>query len=356
MRQRIRGSVVSLLLAGLFVGVLTTSPVGARTNTRFQSSGLKSSVGDLPGATDQATGVSCVPGGPCIAVDYSGQFYALSGNHVAALGAVGIPTFGISCTTQSFCAVVSDDAVAILRATRITGYPLLYSPQSNTHWQSISCPRPTFCMAGGGVIGGPQDGAGVVASWNGVAWSGVQVVLPDIPADPKTQISSMTCTSATFCVAGDQNERTLQWDGKNWSSPKGLKDLGDSFAVSCTSRTFCLAFGSVTNATLTWNGRSWRYRDFDGINDYGVVSCRSPVNCVAVDGVGQAQRWNANGWEQVATVEQVPQDFVQAISCSSDGFCEAVTSMDRFIYLYDPHAPPRLPILCTSFDCKPTKT
>jgi hypothetical protein len=145
----------------------------------------------------------------------------------------------------------------------------------------------------------------------------------------------------------------LQWNGKKWSLTQSLDDLGDSFHVSCTSRTFCFAIGTVTNATLTWNGRRWSYRGIDQINDgYEVVSCRSSVDCVAVDASGLAQRWDVNGWRNVATVETVPQDASLAISCSPAGFCEAVTEQHHFIYLYDPRRPPVLPVLCTTLGCK----
>jgi hypothetical protein len=343
-----------LALAIVMIGVISPPLANAATRDPFQSSGLSSSLGALPGAKDQATGISCMPDGPCVAVDYSGQVYELSGSHVAALGTLGFAAFGVSCPTRNMCVVVSDDAVAVMRTSGVVAYRLAYSPQSYTHWQSISCPSPTFCMAGGGIIGGPRDGAGVVASWNGFAWSGVHVVLPDIPNENKTQISSMSCTGPHFCVAADQNERIVQWNGTRWFSPGSLKIAGDSFTVSCTSQTFCLALGSVVNTAYTWNGHTWVAQTFDAINDYGVVSCQSPVNCVAVDEVGQAQRWGVHGWAQVATVETVFQDFVQGISCSSAGFCEAVTAKDHFIYLHDPRKPPRLPVLCVTFGCRRT--
>jgi hypothetical protein len=300
--------------------------------------------------------VSCIPQGPCIAVDYSGQVFALSGGHVASLGEFGVSTYGISCPAPRFCVAVSDDGVLVVRR-RVIGYPLTYSPESNTHWQSISCPTETFCMAGGGVIGGRKDGAGVVASWNGRSWSPVRVVVPDIPAEAKTQISSMSCTSATFCVAADQNERTLRWNGRTWSLIQSLDVLGDSFHVSCTSRNFCLAIGTVTNATLTWNGRTWGYRGIDGINDGSeVVSCRSAVDCVALDASGFAQRRDVNGWRNLATIGGLKPDVPQAISCSPSGFCEAVTAQDHFVYLYDPRRPPVLPVLCTTLGCRVATT
>jgi hypothetical protein len=319
------------------------------------ASNIVSSVEVLPGATDQATGVSCMPKGPCIAIDYSGQIYALSGSNVESLGALGVSTFGISCPTQSFCAVVGDDEALILRPSGVMTYLLADSAQSNTHWQSVSCSSPTFCMAGGGVIGGSQDGAGVVASWNGVDWSPAQVVLPDIPSDAKTEVSSMSCTSPTFCIAADQNDRELLWSGKRWSLQPFINNFGTAFSVSCSSRTFCMAQGYSNPDTLTWNGTGWHWRGTNAVDDFGIVSCLSPNDCVAVSALGPAQRWSGRGWTHATTVDGIAHDFIQGLSCSSLGFCEAVSEGDHFVYLSNPHKPPKLPVLCPTFGCKGTQ-
>ena len=206
----------ALAAVSVFALISALSPPVAAHTARPD---LASAVATLPGADDQATGVTCVPNGPCIAIDYSGQVYILSGRHVEAAGDIGVVTFGVSCPTRTFCAMVSEGAAVVLRPSGATEYPLQYGKGSDTHWQSISCSSPSFCMAGGGLIGGAEDGAGVVASWNGATWSSVQVVLPDIPYDFKTQISSMSCAGPSLCVAADEEQRVLQWNGTKWTAP-----------------------------------------------------------------------------------------------------------------------------------------
>jgi len=284
----------------------------------------------------------------------------LSGPHVESIGSLGVPTFGISCPTRTFCAAVSDDGAVILNATTgAKGYPLAYQHAITTHWQSVSCSSPTFCMAGGGLVGGPQDGAGVVASWNGFGWSVVHVVLPDIPSEFKTQISSMSCTGPTFCIAGDQDERVLQWNGKRWFSPQAFDGGLDSFSASCPSPSFCLSPGTFSNSTFAWDGRSWQLSDPSALSStfgFVFVSCLSRTNCVGLSNVGTAQRWNGRVWGKVTQLFSDRSDGVQGIACSSAGFCEAVTSGDHFIDIYNPHKPPRLPVLCGSLVCKATTT
>jgi hypothetical protein len=333
---------------------LASPPAGARSSRPS----LASSMATLPNAKDQATGVSCVPDGFCFAVDYSGQVYALSGAHATLAGDLGIPTFALSCPAPRFCAVVSEDAVVILGATAsdTKEYPLAYGRGSETHWASISCSSPRFCMAGGGLIGGAEDGAGVVSSWNGAVWSPVRVVLPDIPWQFKTQVTSMSCTDPTFCVAADQDERVTQWNGKRWSASVALSGGVESVTPSCLSRRFCLALASRSGYTWTWNGRSWRSTDISELSSlYGspFLDCLSSSDCVAAMNNGTAQRWTENGWTPVHRVYSDNMDAIQGMGCSSRGFCEAVTSGDHFVYLYDPEKPPTLPVLC-SLGCSGT--
>lgn len=342
---------IAIVIVLSVISTFDVSIVGARS----PNESLSSKIGLLPGAKDQATGISCVPRGPCIAVDYSGQLFVLSGSHALAAGNVGTATFGISCPTSTFCVVVSDNGVVALRPQGAQGYPLGFGQGSRSHWSSISCSSSEFCMAGGGLSGGPKDGAGVVSMWNGQTWSPVQVVLADIPADFKTTITSMSCPRSNFCVAADQNQRFIQWNGKGWSAPPTLYPGGDSIAASCTSKSFCLAVGSSSYSSWTWDGQSW-----DLVGQTGLmtpffslfVSCISAMNCVATGTSGTAQRWNKQGWGNVKLLyPDARGEDIQGLACSSAGYCEAITEDDHFIYLYNPRKLPRLPVLC-SLGCK----
>ena len=156
-----------------------------------------------------------MPDGACIAVDYSGQVFQLTGANAVLLKDTHVQLFDISCPSRYFCAAVGANEAVVFLPSGVRSFPLTYSAQSYVHWQSISCSAATFCMAGGGIAGGPQNGAGVVASWNGLEWSAVRIVLPDIPHKDLTQISSMSCAAPSFCVGGDGDDRVVQWNGTN---------------------------------------------------------------------------------------------------------------------------------------------
>ena len=315
---RLATALRALAAASVFALISALSPAAGAHTARPD---LASAVATLPGAEDQATGVSCMPNGPCIAVDYSGQVYILSGSHVEAAGDIGVVTFGVSCPTRTFCAMVSEGAAVVLRPSGATEYPLQYGNGSNTHWQSISCSSPSFCMVGGGLIGGTEDGSGVVASWNGATWSPVQVVLPDIPYDFKTQISSMSCAGPTLCVAADEEQRVLQWNGTKWTAPFALNGFG-TIAASCSSKRFCLALALSSYSVWTWNGESWLPSEISDLrSSFGspFISCLSSSDCVGVTNVGAAQRWTGRGWGRAKRLYSDRTNGIQGLACSSSG-------------------------------------
>jgi hypothetical protein len=211
-------------------------------------------------------------------------------------------------------------------------------------------------MAGGGVLGGSDNGAGVVATWNGLRWSRVKIVDPYAHSGSKNFISSMSCTGPTFCVAADGNGRTLQWNGTKWVFPAQLNApmIHESINVSCASAKFCLAIGNSGSRVDIWNGLGWTPgppSDFShDTNNF--VSCTSPQYCVVANGLDQVSDWDGSSWSPVQTIS-LPSStkFFDAVSCASGGYCEAVGGANSFLYLYDPSQPPKLPVFCGKLGC-----
>ena len=204
-------------IIAVFVLLVTN---GASDSAASSAAPLATSLQTLPGARVEPTGVSCMPNGVCVAVDYDGDFFVLSGGRGAELGPSGYYLFAISCASIRFCiAVGNSTAVRIGADNEMVAYTL-NGPQSHAsvHWESVSCPSVSYCVAGGGVLTGSQKGAGVVASWNGRTWSTVKVVDPR-RSGAQIFISSMSCTGSRFCVAADGNGRVLQSMGRSGSHP-----------------------------------------------------------------------------------------------------------------------------------------
>jgi hypothetical protein len=343
--------VVPLVLVVL-IGLLS-GPAGARSAPTL----LSSSVQDFPPSQDEPNGVSCTPRGLCVVVTYGGTVFMVSGTHDVKVIATDLSLTAVSCPDVTFCAAVggSSDAL-VVRPTGLRAYPVTSAGfGSIVHWESVTCPSAGFCMAGGGIIQGLHSGAGVVSTWNGRRWSVAKVVDPYLASETHTFIGSLSCTSPTFCVAADGNDRTLQWNGAKWSFPRPLNEpaVNDSFSVSCTSSTFCLALGQSSADVLTWNGRTWSHRSSShfNANAYALeISCVTSDFCVAVDDEGEAAAWNGAQWGPAQSVDS--NDYFNAISCSAAGECEAVGSTDQFVSLHEARRTPTLPVLCSTFGCK----
>jgi hypothetical protein len=337
-----------VVVIGAVLVLAIASPAGASATTNQ----LGFSNQAFPGTQVQPTGVSCTSLGQCVAIDYNGDIYQVSGAQSELLAATGHYLFAVSCPTISFCMAVGNDDALTLRPGGIAPYLLNYpNPKSAVHWESVSCSSSTFCMAGGGIVDGPHAGAGVVASWDGFVWSRVRVVDPFLPEETHTFISSMSCPTRTFCVAADGNQRTLQWNGRSWFFPRALNALNVSFSISCTSSTYCLAVTYQTPAYLIWNGKRWAYhpgRETDPRGAY--VSCSTQTFCVALDWHGAAAEWNGSSWGPLQLVNPTDTD-VTAISCSTAMGCEAVSGRNHFVYLYSRDDPPKTTVVCSRFGC-----
>ncbi len=156
--------------------------------------------------------------------------------------------------------------------------------------------------------------------------------IPSPNALQLVQLASVTCASASFCVAvgnqpgtGGSNTNTLieQWNGSSWSivtspNPAGAGE-SQLYGVSCAGPSFCAAVGvSGPGTTFVnplvehWNGKSWSI--VTAVNPTGSpatqlsqVSCLSSTWCTAVgrsentlnNRVALVEMWNGTSWTTV---------------------------------------------------------
>jgi hypothetical protein len=176
-----------------------------------------------------------------------------------------------------------------------------------------------------------------------------------------TQLSlaSVACVTGSDCVAVGQrvtsSNRDLNvaegWNGRRWkvlpepASP-GSQDGLD--AVSCASRTACMAVGSymvvrpakpkpvvqVRNLAESWDGHAWKQLPTPerGSNDQLTgVSCTAPDRCVAVGWslAGTiAESWNGSRWQLMTTQNPATDIALNSVSCASRTSCVTVGGQD----------------------------
>src|SRR4051812_24802564 len=222
----------------------------------------------------------------------------------------------ISCVTTTRC-VAAGTHTAPFHAPRSITYSLeggtwTHIPSAHTRdedaFTAVSCATAAYCVAVGKLAEGfaPRP---LIETFDGSRWS----ITPNANKGYEGFLSSVSCPRIDFCVAvGNTNAVTLgnrsrpiieMWNGRRWSLAPAV-DLG-AFggttklnSVSCTSATFCLAVGSGTHGVALlgpglalaekWDGREWSLTQSVVVSlnqEYDGVSCVELTFCVAVGDV-----------------------------------------------------------------------
>ncbi len=194
-----------------------------------------------------------------------------------------------------------------------------YGPDHQSgNFRSVSCPSATFCMA-------VDESGNNALRWNGSSWSRPATI---DPGGFKVELTSVSCPSDHFCVAVDTLGRALIWNGRWWSGPRAIDPHGAGMeSVSCPTATFCVAVDGNGNA-LTWNGSSWsRPVRIDGTGtNIQSVSCASATFCAAGDWGGDVLTFNGKTWSRPQLVDptntaETTGGGIGSMACPTSTFC-----------------------------------
>src|SRR6266567_3090472 len=173
---------------------------------------------------------------------------------------------------------------------------------------SVSCPSASFCMA---VLG-----SGYAAMYDGTTWS-----KPSLLSSSGGEPDSVSCPTVSFCMAVDARDSSaFLFNGSTWSPAPSINDPVSTTqtgvtSVSCSSPSFCAAVDNGSNA-FTFNGASWSpAATIDPGNELGTVSCPSKSFCAAVDYGPDAVIFDGTSWGKPAAID--PGGYLQAVSCAS---------------------------------------
>ena len=276
-----------------------------------------------------------------------------------SIAGIGSELNGVSCPSTSFCIAVGSTnskrgwtLVDRWDGARWTSLPHPRAPRF-TGLNGVSCPSIRFCIAVGGPDDG-DDGPAVADRWNGKSWTRLRVPAP--AGSTSAPLSGVSCLTATDCIAvgswysartEDGGPLAERWNGSRWSiQPTPAADPTSRLAsVSCRSASFCVAVGGPdpggTGVSLAerWNGTTWTAMPFPKLGKTSLegVSCRSPSDCTAVGTRGRplAVHWNGGAWT-IQPTERPPQPplatmgwwvDLTGVSCTSLGTCRAVGTL-----------------------------
>jgi hypothetical protein len=281
----------------------------------------------------------------------------LSGRVTNDLGGL----IGVACVTANDCMAVGGEFSSTATQTLVeywdgTGWSILPSPNQGSYGSQlddVSCTSASSCTAVGFYLvnSGGTMWQTLIESWNGTSWS----IVPSPNAGTQTQslLVSVSCTSATFCVAVGTYQTLLtvvaqqtlveSWNGTAWSvvsSPD--PNAADNFSgVSCASASFCVAVGTtystIAGQTLieSWDGTSWSAvssPDASTADLLNGVTCTAANNCVAVGLAATlsgsetlVESWDGTSWSIVSSPNQgTSGSQLRGVTCLSAAFCQAV--------------------------------
>jgi hypothetical protein len=245
------------------------------------------------------------------------------------------------------------------------GFAAIVNPLSNLpsagELAGTSCTSAGHCVAVGLDLGyQPLSLTGDPSTW-GVGQA-KEVTLPATLNEFHfgSDLSAVSCTSSTFCVAvgGDGNTQplVLAGDPATWTASQAREiTLGGAFgaifsflsSVSCTSPTSCVAVGTDGNFEpflLVGNPATWTQAQATEINldaggELDSVTCQSASSCVAVGTDGNFEPFSLSGDPSTWTAAQahtitLPASFgppdvggggaLTAVACTSASSCLAV--------------------------------
>lgn len=229
---------------------------------------------------------------------------------------------------------------------------------------TVACPAVGRCTAMG-----DDDGFNFVDVQHGGTWA--QSAVP-VPATQVTgTLSDVACPLAGHCVATESSPRAqtgvadsalvtqsgtawrAQWAPVPAGAPAG--STANVWSVSCASASFCVAVGGygvdgVGNAVAErWNGKTWTATKVlapqaGGHSYLGTVTCPSTTSCVASGGtvVSNTSRrawiasFNGHVWGSVrAPVPASPSVTVDGIACGSPTQCGAIVTEEGGKFYFD---------------------
>ena len=201
-----------------------------------------------------------------------------------------------------------------------------------------------------GMFATPSSAGAVVDSVTSIS-------VPEPELTRNSQLSSVSCVSASFCMAVGYKDfynsnfststiaqtHTVLWNGKSWSgisSPNVGNIPNRLMKVSCVTTSFCKAVGWAGTSTsmplaMTWNGLAWTLDPTSDLLTSALagVSCVSTNACVAVGSQRIAflsqtvvAKWDGATWalQSSPNSSSNQNNVLYSVSCVEISFCTSV--------------------------------
>jgi hypothetical protein len=268
----------------------------------------------------------------------------------AVLRSVSCPVTGFCMTVGRVSAVAGGGISPVSEVWNGTTWRMGGAGGGNAVLNSVSCVSATFCIAVGATVE-PVTINGVrtaithplVERWGGGGWS----VIPAAPLATRGQLSSVSCSSGTFCLAlgtaklngSNTTPVAERWNGTSFRLVTALGLARNQSSVSCSSVSWCMTAGTTSHGahmavSQRWNGHSWKTFALGQPGALRGVSCTSNMACTAVGSSGRgsfAADWNGASWSLTALPSGArwTGSAITSVDCTPAGRCAAAGSATK---------------------------
>jgi hypothetical protein len=235
---------------------------------------------------------------------------------------------------------------------------------SNPELEAVSCASAAFCVAVGQNAGNGfmiRNARALLETWNGASWTRQATPAGSVPG---SRLAGVSCVSSSFCIAVGAPVSVV-WKGSSWKKIKipAVRYHSELSAILCLAASDCTAVGSYSlNKTGVeelaplaerWNGHHWtvdrppseldRYRGklYPNNTWLTAISCLSRSFCLASGDAQRAQngiyegayaeRWDGTRWTRAVVGLPTHSPF-NGISCLSSTDCFAAGQFDTGIF------------------------
>ncbi len=342
-----------------FSGSVTTFTLGAGSTPTFTHTTTKI---DPTDQTYIANSISCVSTTSCVAGSDTNQVSSFNGVSWTTVTPFLLSASGVlvSCVATT-CVANDSSAQAVSSTAPFTTWSTPGSITVPSQINDFSC-YPLLASAACQAV--DNDGFSIAIT---LGTNAVPIYTASTTAfDPPHDLTSVTCASATYCVAGDLAGEAVTYQGTTWSTPQvittqplGVREVRCSSSKHLATSPRCAAvIGDyeayhLGSATSTWE-------PVPGVTTTYAISCSSqceylapegkstglvsgylpklptnaivsdascPANestCFAIDTSGDFYVSKGSTWSMGPRIEASPTTVTWALSCVSTSFCVAI--------------------------------
>lgn len=236
------------------------------------------------------------------------------------------PITQISCIASTTCPVAistTNDEYSVYRSTDSEG---TFDPPAPIPGPGglggVSCVDNNFCAAISGAGSSYWDPRAFLR-YDGNGFS--------VDSTVDAALSSLSCTSPTFCIAVAETGQSFRFDGDKWTKIAPIRDSGDrsTVTVKCFRQHECAAIDK--QHIYRFDGTAWVRDALPNDLKYGnSLSCAIDGRCVIGGEHGQVVSWTKGSWSKVTNLPN--SGTTVFVACTPDGNCIAVDSAGHTVF------------------------